>query len=372
MAREAATATAKLMGSPVGARMVINDREVDYFCGTSYYALHGHPRVMRAACEAIAAYGLGPATNAAVPPVERVKEVARRFFGTSSATYVISGYLGAMILAQALAPDYDLVFVDEKSHFSVFDGVASSGKRVIRFGHLDANDLESKLREHVQPGQVPLVMTDGVFPVTGAIAPLPEYIEALSKYPDALMCTDDSHAVGVIGELGRGTYEHFGLSGDRLYMAGTLSKACGGIGGIIPGDQALEERIATTVRVPVGASPPPVPAAAAAAEGLQMLMDYPEMRRTLWENVASVREGFREMGFEMEKSPIPIVNVTGQSGTDLKRVEEQLLRSDIAVLYVPPRSYSDAPDVESLRIAVFSTHTAEQIDRLLNACRRAL
>jgi len=352
--------------------MVINDREVDYFCGTSYYALHGHPRVMEAAREAITAYGLGPATNAAVPPVERVKELAKRFFGTASATYVISGYLGGMILAQALSPEYDVVFVDDKSHFSVFDGVASAGKCIIRFGHLDAGDLESKLKAHVNPGTVPLVMTDGVFPVTGAIAPLPEYVEALRRYPDALLCTDDSHAVGVIGKHGRGTFEYYGLSGDRLHMAGTLSKACGGIGGIIPGDQAMADRIAANVRIPVGASPPPVPAAAAAAAGLQLLMDHPEMRQALWANVALVRAGFRGLGFDIAESPIPIVNVAGRPGTNLKQMEEELLRNDVAVLYVPPGSYSDAPKVESLRVAVFSTHTAGQIEKLLEICRGAL
>ncbi len=372
MAGEVKKATAKVMGSPVGARMVINGREVDYFCGTSYFALHGHPRVMEAAQDAIAGYGLGPATNASVPPVERVKELAKTFFGTATATYVISGYLGAMILAQALSPEYDTVFVDEKSHFSVFDGVASVGKRVVGFGHLDAGDLESKLRTHLRPGMVPLVMTDGVFPVTGAIAPLPEYVEALRGHPNALLCTDDSHAVGVIGELGRGTFEYFGLSGNRFHMAGTLSKACGGIGGIIPGDQELADRIATSVRIPIGASPPPVPAAAAAAAGLQLLMDHPEMREALWANVATVRQGFRGLGFDIADSPIPIVNVTGRPGMDLKHVEEELLRNDVAVLYVPPRGYSDAPDVESLRIAVFSTHTPEQIEKLVETCRGVL
>lgn len=361
----------KLMGSPVGPRMIINGREVDYFCGTSYHTLHSHPRVIQAAQDALAAYGLGPATNAAVPPVEDVKEISKVFFDAETATYVISGYLGATVLVQALSHDYDLIFVDEKSHYSVFDGVATSGKRVIRFRHLDAGDLKEKLASFVQPGQVPVVMTDGIFPVTGAIAPIPEYVEVLGAYDRYLLCTDDAHGVGVLGEHGRGTLEHFGLAGDPYYTAGTLSKACGGIGGIIPGPQSLADKIAEYVRVPVGASPAPVPAAAAAATGLRILMEHPEMLQRLRENTMTVRRGLRELGFSVSDSPVPIVNVPGTPSVDLKYVEEDLMEAGIAVLYVPPRSYSDAPDVESLRIAVFSTHTGEQIERLFEGIRRA-
>lgn len=373
MIEQARHPASKIMGSPVGARMIIANREVDYFCGTSYYGLHGHPDVMEAACEAVAAFGLGPATNAQVLPIERVKGLTRTFFDVAHATYIVTGYLGAMVLAQALAPDYDVAFIDERSHFSIFDGVACSGKPVARFKHLDANDLQFRLRELLHDGEVPLVMTDGVFPITGAIAPLPDYVEVLRNHPESLLCVDDSHAVGVIGNLGRGTFEYFGLTGgDRLYMTGTLSKAFGGIGGIIPGNLALADKISQNVRVTIGASPAPVPAAAAAAAGLQLLMEHPEMREVLWANVLSVREGFRKLGFALEDTPIPIVNLVGRPGLDLRRTEARLLNSGIAVLYVPPGSYSDAPSVESLRIAVFSTHTAEQIERLLDTCRRSL
>lgn len=362
----------KRMGSPIGARMVIDGREVDYYCGTSYYTLHGDPRVIRAATDAMRDYGLGPATRARVAPIDEVTDLACGFFETETVLYLISGYLGAMVLAQALSEDYDIVFVDDRSHYSVFDGIRSAGKRIVPFHHLDAEDLSRRLARDVAPKQVPLVMTDGVFPVTGAIAPLPDYAGALSAYDGALLCTDDSHAVGVIGPRGQGTFEHHGLRGDGFHLAGTLSKAFGGIGGIIPGDRTLAEKIERLVRVPNGASPPPVPGAAAAAMGIRILKEHPEMRQQLWSNAKRVRDGFRDLGFEMPESPVPIVNVKGSPAVDLKRVDRTLRTNDIVVLYVPPRGYSDAPDVESLRIAVFSTHTDAQIDRLLDTVRCAI
>ncbi|TSA51192.1 pyridoxal phosphate-dependent aminotransferase family protein [archaeon] len=360
------------MGSPIGARMVINGREVDYFCGTSYYTLHGHPAVIEAACDATRRFGLGPATNASVSVFSETVELARQFFEVESVAYVISGYLGAMVLVQALRDDYDVVLVDEASHYSVFDGIRTSGKAIVPFRHLDADDLSAKLAEHVGPGQIPLVMSDGVFPVTGVIAPLPSYIEALRAYQPSLLCVDDSHAVGVIGAKGQGTFEYFGLKDDNLYLAGTLSKAFGGIGGIVPGNQLLAEKIKKNVRIPVGASPPPVPAAAAAGMGIRLLTENPEMRRDLWANVKRVRDGLRGLGFEIEDTPVPIVNVVGGPSLDLEFVKRELDRQDIVVLRVPPNGYSDAPDVESLRIAVFSTHREEQIQRLIEGIGRAI
>ena len=354
------------MGSPIGARMIINGREVDYFCGTSYYTLHGHPAVIEAACDATKKYGLGPATNAGVSVFTETVELARRHFEAETVSYVISGYLGAMVLVQALSDDYDIVFVDAASHYSVFDGIRTSGKSIVPFRHLDPDDLASKLARHMKPGQVPLVMSDGVFPVTGKIAPIPAYCEVLQAYQPALLCVDDSHAVGVIGQKGQGTFEHFGLRQEGLYFAGTLSKAFGGIGGIVPGDRELADKIKKNVRISAGASPPPVPAAAAAGMGLRILSEHPEMRRDLWANVRRVRQGLRDAGFDIEESPIPIVNVRGGPSSDLERTRKDLANQDIVVLRVPPNGYSDAPDVESLRIAVFSTHSEEQIRRLID------
>jgi len=362
----------KRMGSPIGARMIIDGREVDYYCGTSYYALHGHPQVIAAACAAVRRFGLGPATNASVEVIEETRDLARAFFEAETVAYVISGYLGAMVLVQALQEEYDVVFVDTCSHYSVFDGVHTSGKRVVRFEHLDADDLSEKLAAHVAPGQVPLVMTDGVFPVTGVIAPHPSYAELLSSYSPSFLCVDDAHAVGIIGPKGQGTFEHYGMKGDGLHFAGTLSKAFGGIGGIVPGDQALADRIRKNVRIQTGASPPPIPAAAAAAEGIRILTAHPEMRRDLWVNVKRVRDGLRGLGLAVGNSPVPIVNVRGGPSLDLEHVRAELDSQDIVVLRVPPNGYSDAPEIESLRIAVFSTHQEEQIQRLVEGISRAI
>lgn len=360
----------RLLESPLGPRVRVDGREYDYFCGTSYYCLHGDARVIEAACRATRRYGLGPGTAWDMPPLREVEERAATFFSTPQARYIVSGYLGNFFLVHALGEDYDAIFVDEISHYSVFDAIRSLGKPVTPFAHLDSEDLERKLEKSLKPGQVPLVITDGIFPVTGAMAPLADYAEVLADYR-GLLCVDDSHGVGVVGPRGRGSLEHWGLSGGNFYFAGTLSKAFGGFGGIIPGDAALMENIARNVRVPLGASPPPIPAAAASATGIRILTEHPELRERLSANTARLRAGLGGLGFPVEDSSVPIVAVPPLGGMDLAKVQRKLKEQGILVKYVPPGGYSDAPPQGALRIAVSSEHTSDQLDRLLGALRRA-
>ncbi len=365
-------ATTKHIERPVGPRTVVNGREVDYFCGTSYFGLHAHPLVIDAACAAARTYGIGPATGASTPPLLDLIERARGFFGTETATCIASGYLGPMALVQALREEVDVAFADSASHYSVLDALRTAGKDVFLFRHLDPDDLARQLALHVRPGHKPLVMTDGIFPSTGALAPLPAYAEALEPYAASFLCVDDAHAVGVIGEEGRGSLEHFGLERDGFHFCATLSKAFGGSGGLIPGTRSLAAKIRQRSWILAGASAPPIPALAAAAAGIRLLEQHPEMRRALWDNVQRMRNGLRALGFTLADTVVPIVSLAGSASIDLRRVCETLDREDIVVLYVPPRGYSDAPDVESLRIAVFSSHAPEQIDRLIDGIRRAL
>jgi len=360
-----------LLESPLGPRMRIEGKEYDYFCGTSYYCLHGHERLIRAACEAARKYGLGPATGWDMPPLREVEELAAGFFGTPAAKYIVSGYLGNFFLVHALKEEHHVIFVDEVSHYSVFDAIRSVEKPIHPFAHLDPEDLRLKLKGHLGPGQVPLVITDGVFPVTGALAPLRDYVEVLAPY-GGILCVDDSHGVGVLGANGRGSLEHWGVEGERCYLAGTLSKAFGGFGGIIPGDEELMERISQNVRVPVGASPPPVPAAAASAEGIRILSEHPELRERLWGNVAYLRGKLRGLGFAVEESPVPIISLRPVGDLDLSEVQKKLMQMGTMVKYVPPRGYSDAPEMGTIRIAVFSEHSREQFDRLVEALRTCL
>lgn len=358
------------MESPLGARMFIGGREVDYYCGTSYFCLHGHPDVIEAACDATRQYGMGPGTLAHMQVYADLQDRLRDWFGTEEVVYMISGYTSPMVLLQGLRDDFDVILIDSATHYSTRDAIPTLGKPIHEFRHADPEDLAAQLSLHVKAGERPAVLTDGVFPSSGKLAPLADYRQAMAAYEGALLCIDDSHGVGVLGETGRGSLQHAGLEGEGNFLAGTMSKAFGALGGVVPGDAALAEKIARNAMIMRGASPAPPGLAAAAAASLRVLQTTPEKRANLTRNIKHVRSGLRALGFEVADTPVPIVTVKGV--TDLEQLRDRLAERDIIVRVQPAGGYSDAPDVPTLRLAVFSEHSPAQIDRLLQSMAELL
>jgi 8-amino-7-oxononanoate synthase len=356
-----------LMQSPPGARTLFNGRWCDYFAGTGYLGLQSHPAVLQAAIETLQQYGLSTATSRGGygehPVYRQLEEAAARFFEAERALHFVSAYLGNAIMVQGLLGDYEQILVDEASHFSVWDGVRTTGIPVTSFRHLDAEDLATCLRARLKPGERPLVISDGVFPISGEIAPVPEYVDALAAYEGAILCLDDAHATGVIGEKGQGTLEYYGLQGEGRYTTHTLSKALGGHGGLIAGGARVIEQLVRNSKVPVGASPSPLPAAGAAARALELVRSDPDLRHRLWQNVRQAKEGLRALGWTLVDTPVPILCLGARPGLDLARIQAELYARDLCVAHV--RSYSSAPPGGALRIAIFATHTMEQIERLV-------
>lgn len=354
------------MDSPIGPRMRVDGREVDYFCGTSYYVMHGRAQVIEAACEATRRFGMGPGTLAAMQVYGDLQEALREWFSAEHVTYMVSGYSGPMALLQGICEPDDLLLMDDATHYSIRDALPTLGAKVVTFPHMDPSGLEDALKV-LAPGQRPVVVTDGVFPSSGDLAPLDAYRAILDRYPDGRLIVDDSHGVGVMGENGRGALEHFGAEGPRSHVAGTLSKAFGGLGGIIPGDEDLQDRIKERALIMRGASMPPPAAAAAGLAALRMLKADPAIRERLIRNVKQIRDGLRGLGYDLADTPVPIVTLRDK-GPDYEAIGTALAERDIMVKPMAPGGYSDAPkDRPSMRIAVFSEHTPQQIDRLIAA-----
>ena len=247
------------------------------------------------------------------------------------------------------------------------------------FRHLDPDDLAAQLRGQLRPGERPLVISDGVFPISGEIAPAPDYLAALASYAGAILCLDDAHATGVLGARGRGTAEYWadrGLAGSadhagaRVISAHTLSKALGCHGGVIAGDAALIGKLRDDAPAFVAHSPSPLPVAAAAARALDLVGGVSQRRARLWANVAYARAGLRALGWDLADTPVPIICLGARPGLDLARIQAELFARDICVAHVT--RYSSTPAGGALRIAVFATHAEAQIDRLVAEVGRLL
>lgn len=388
-----------VMQSPPGAETVIDGRRYLYFVGTGYLGLQGHPEVIRAAGEAAGQYGIGSATSRTgfgdTPPLLETERLAARFLGSEKAFYFVSGYLGNEILIRLIGQHVDAVFVDRCSHYCVVEAAHLIGKPVHPFAHRDPDDLADKLRTELPGAGRPLVMSDGVFAALGTIAPVVEYRELLREYPGSVMIVDDAHALGVLGDNGRGTFEHAGLYGagvnvdlpgrDRpgspslcspslcspcLMMCGTLSKAVGGFGGILPCNAAIMEGIRSTSHYYEGASPMPVPVAAATAKALEILLAQPELRARLHENTRSLKTGLERLGLKTDNTPVPIISLCVGNAANMQRIQRELAARGIMIAYMA--AYSGLGPEGALRLAVFATHTKEQIDRLLDEFARLL
>jgi len=360
------------MESAPGAETTIGGKRCIYFAGTGYFGLHGHPEVIRAGVKAFQKYGTHSATSRSGfgnnPVLLEVEERLKEFFGEDDAAYFGSGYLSSLVLAQGLAGQYEAVFTDKLAHFCIKDAVRTAGKPIFSFRHRDPEDLKKKLNSKLKARQRPFVLTDGVFPTYGRIAPVLDYATILEPY-NGLIGLDDAHGAGVLGTHGRGTAEYFGLKSSRLHIAGTLSKAFGGHGGFVVGTKKLIEQIRTKVGAYIGSTPTPTPIAAATVKGIEILMNRPEMRERLRQNVAMVKAGMKKLGVEADETPVPIVAWTLKSAEKMKKVQKALLGLGIAIAYL---RYIGAPKEGVLRVTVFSTHTAEHIRALLAELAKVL
>lgn len=373
-----------LMQSFPGPVTQIDGREYLYFAGTGYLGLQGHPEVIRAACDAAQRYGLGSANSrtafGTTPPLLEVERLAAAMFGLDDAFYFASGWLGNNILVQLLDELPSFVFIDECSHYSVFEAANMGVWPLVRFKHCDPDDLRVKIKENVVASERPIVMCDGVFAATGQIAPVGDYYDILAGYPGSVLCIDDAHGVAVLGENGRGTFEHAGLwprgvndvagadRHTRLLFSGTLSKAVGGFGGIVPGSGELIGQIRAQSPCFGGASASPPPVAAATARAIELILADPGRRNRLWSNARRLKDGLRQLGLDVDDTPVPIACLVLGDADNMRRIQRELLGRGIAVAYMA--AYPGLGPEGGLRIAVFATHTEPMIEQLLDELRR--
>jgi len=373
-------APAILMTSAPGPVTAFNGREFLYFGGTGYLGLAAHPEVIEAGCDALRNYGVHTATSRSRlgtnPPLLAVERNAAAFFGTEDAFYFGSGYVANQIMVSVLAAEVDSVHVDDAAHYSVCEAARLAGKPVFHFPHSDTEAL----RRNIGKGGRVLVMADAVGPSSGRIAPVLALIEALSDCEKALLLLDDAHGFGVLGPNGRGAFDAAGLweqvnrSGSaestELYACGTLAKALGGFGGIIPGSAGFISKIRSVSHHHDGASAPASPVAGASAMALEIAIREPGLRIRLQENSRHLRDGLRAIGLAVPDGETAHFGVTIGDSHRMRSIHESLRVRGIMLPYVA--TYSGIPAEGVLRFAVFANHTSHQIDQLLEELRKLL
>lgn len=369
--------TPSLMESAPGPEVVIDGRRYLYFGGTSYLGLAAHPEVIEAGCAALRQFGVHTATTRAGfgtnPPVRAVERRAAEFFGTEDAFYFTSGFNANHILVPALIEEKRAVFVERSAHYCVHEAARLAGLPVTIF---ENDQLDEFTRRALAAGRV-LVLADAVGPVTGRAAPVGDYLRALAGCEHATVLLDDAHGFGILGPNGRGLLDELGLwcevntdhteKSIRLCVCGTLAKALGGYGGIIPGTSQFVQRARAASHYFDGASAPASAVAGATAQALEIARRDPALRAQLRENNRRLRQGLRALGLKVPDGATAHFGVSIGGAENMRRIHVALKARAILLPYFA--TYAGLPPEGLLRFAVFANHTPAQLDRLIDELR---
>lgn len=359
LAIEASTAT----------RIALKGRELVYFGGCGYLGLAHHPRVLAALADGAQRFGLSAGasretTGNCVVFDELERELAQRFHAPA-ALLTPEGYTANFVAAQVLAREHTIALIDERAHASVFDAARAAGMRVEVWPHHDLAALEQLASTH---GRHAVVAFDGVQPTRGEIAPA-RAIAELCDAAQAALWIDDCHGVGVVGPRGRGTLEHSGVSGERVLLTATLSKALGCYGGFVAGPQRWIDAAREHSAAYIGSTPPPPAVAAAALVALELAFDDGARLAALRSNSASLRTGFHALGLPAPREDLPVFAFTLPHAGAMDELHERLIADGV---FAPLVRYLGSPSQGNFRIVVNAEHSAADVERLIHALARGL
>ena len=361
----------KTLSSPIAAEIVLDGRRYVNFAGSSYLGLSGKPEVIQAGVTALQESGAGYQVSrqygfVARPHLE-VEAEAVAFFGSEAAIYLSSGYQFGFVSIITIRDRFDHIFFDELAHHSLQEAIRATGLPYCQYRHVDAADLADKLKLNLRAGKRALVVTDGMYSTFGRIAPLDEILQVVRPYNGYLL-VDESHSFGVLGPTGRGAKEHYAIDTASILVGGSLSKAFGCSGGVIP---ASEAEVASFRDAPAseGASPGSPAAAAMGAAALRYARQHPELLQRLRANVALMKGGLRQMGLDIPDTVAPVATFVTGSESSMAAVHQQLFDAGYFVLR---SNYIGAPPGGVIRCGIFADHTTAQIEGFLGTLRRIL
>ncbi|HLR21561.1 MAG TPA: glycine C-acetyltransferase [Tissierellaceae bacterium] len=353
-----------VLETPNEAEITLNGKKVINLSSNNYLGFANHPRMKKAAVEAVEKYGVGAgAVRTIVGNMDLHEELEKKLaeFKKEEAAFIYqSGFNANAGTIQAITEKGDLIISDELNHASIIDGVRLSRADKAIYKHSDMEDLESILKERRDDYKNVLIITDGVFSMDGDLAKLPEIVELAEKY-EAMTYVDDAHGSGVLGKSGRGTVDHFGLHGRVDFVMGTLSKGIGVIGGYVAGSKTMYEWLSHRARPVLFSTSLPPAVVAPIHEAINMLMESEEYTDKLWENARYFKEKLGRLGFDTGNSETPITPVIIGDEAETMEFSKELLKNGV---FVSAIIFPTVPKgTGRVRCMVTASHTKEQLDK---------
>ena len=354
----------RVLESPQNVRVDLPSRKsVLNLCANNYLGLSDHPEIVKAAHDALERWGYGLSSVRFICGTQEIhKQLEGRlseFLGTEDTILYSSCFDANGGLFETMLDAEDAVISDELNHASIIDGVRLSKAQRFRYRNGDMNDLEAKLKEASQARRK-LIATDGVFSMDGYIAKLPQICDLAERY-GAMVMVDDSHAVGFMGEKGRGTHEHHHVMGRVDVLTGTLGKALGGAsGGYASGRKEIVDLLRQRSRPYLFSNSVAPMIVGASLKVLDLITRTSELRDRLFANTRFFREKLTALGFNVSPGEHPIVPVMFGDAVLAAKAAERLLEKGI---YVIAFSYPVVPkDKARIRVQISAAHTHEDLE----------
>ncbi|MGH0033214.1 MAG: aminotransferase class I/II-fold pyridoxal phosphate-dependent enzyme [Myxococcota bacterium] len=345
-------------------------RELVMLGSNNYLGLTAHPEVKEAAATALALYGTGCAgsrlLNGTLDLHVALEQRLAAFMGREAALTFATGFQVNLGVLSCLLGRQDVAILDALDHACIIDGCRLGFGKTYKFRHNDMDDLAKKLRVAPADRGV-LIVVDGVFSMEGDLSDLPRVAELARRHGARLM-VDDAHGLGVFGEHGRGTPEHFGVEDDVDLVMGTFSKSLAAVGGFVAGDQQVIDYVKHQARSEIFSAAPPPASIAAALKALEIVEREPERRKTLWENTDHMRHELQAMGWDTGDSASPVIPLV--VGEDMTAFRMTMRLQDEGVFVNPVVSPAVPEGRAMIRTSYMATHTRDQLDQSLEALRK--
>ena len=362
-----------ILESPQGPVVEMAGRgEVIVLSSNNYLGLAAHPEVVRAGIEGLERYGAGTASvrficGTFAPHLELERALAS-ISGTEAALTYVSCWNANEAAIPTLTDETTVIFTDELNHASIIDAVRLSrpaGKVI--YPHSDMSALAEALAAAPRDARK-LILTDGVFSMEGDLARLPDIVE-LARTHDAVVIVDDSHGVGVLGESGRGTVEHFGLLGEVDVITGTLGKALGGAaGGYVAASDEVCDLLQQRSRPQLFSNALPPTVACSALRAVELMLEEPELLNRLRENTRVFRELLVEAGYQPLDGEAAIIPIIVGETADAIALSERLLDEGV---FVTGFGYPVVPEgTARIRVQMSAALEPEHLERAIEAFRR--
>ncbi|MCL1816438.1 MAG: pyridoxal phosphate-dependent aminotransferase family protein [Clostridiales bacterium] len=336
----------------------------------NYLGLTVHPRVVEAARQALQKYGSGCSgsrfLNGTLDLHVQLEEELAAFTGKEAAVIFSTGFQSNLGIISAIAGRGDYIVCDRENHASIYDACKLSYAKMTRFSHNDMADLEKTLQS-IPPTAGILIVTDGVFSMSGDICDLPAIV-ALGKKYGARIMVDDAHGLGVIGEGGRGSASHFGLTEDVDIIMGTFSKSLASLGGFMSCSSKLAHYVRHASRPFIFSASITPASAASALEALRILKETPQLPQRLLQLSAYMRQALKQRGVNIHESATPIIPIYTYEQYPTQIINKRLYEEGLYVnMVLPPAT---APGECLIRTSYMASHTEALLDEAADIIKK--